>query len=164
MSEFSIQYQGLNKNEKYDSLIPQLKSLVEGEVDMIANISNIVAALKETFSFFWIGVYFVKSRNNIEELVLGPFQGPPACVRITKGKGVCGTSWQRKESIIVPDVNLFPGHIACSPHSRSEIVVPLIRNNSVVGVLDIDSTVEDNFDTTDERYLKEIADIISRLI
>jgi GAF domain-containing protein len=144
------------KEEKYKSLIPQIKALIEGELDLVANLANIVAALKEQFGWFWIGFYLVKE----DQLVLGPFQGPVACTRIMKGKGVCGTSWQKAQTIIVPDVEKFPGHIACSSLSRSEIVVPVIRNKKVMGVLDVDSSELDAFDTTDQKYLEEIATLI----
>ena len=156
--------EGLSKREKYETLFPQIKALVEGEEDLIANSANIVSALKEAFSFFWIGIYFVKNKNGKEELVLGPFQGPPACVRIAKGKGVCGSAWLKKEAIIVPDVNLFPGHIACSALTQSEIVIPIILNNIVLGVLDVDSTALNDFDTVDEKHLTEIAGLISKML
>ncbi len=164
MSEYIVLNEGLDKKEKYESLIPQIIALVEGEKDLIANTANILAVLKEAFSFFWTGIYFVKNENNKEELVLGPFQGPPACVRIAKGKGVCGTSWLTKAAIIVPDVNLFPGHIACSPLSKSEIVIPVIKNNVVLAVIDIDSSEISGFDSIDEIYLTKLADLISRMI
>ena len=164
MSETISIHEGLSKKEKYEALIPQIVSLVEGENDLIANTANIIAALKETFSFFWVGIYFIKNDNSKEELVLGPFQGPPACVRIAKGKGVCGTSWSTKSSLIVPDVNLFPGHIACSPFSKSEIVVPVIKNNEVLAVIDIDSSQPSDFDSIDEIYITEISKLISKMI
>src|SRR6185503_5476869 len=123
------------KKEQYEALIPQIKALMEGEPDLIANLANTVAALKEQFGWLWVGFYLVKN----DELVLGPFQGPVACTRIRKGRGVCGASWQREETVVVPDVEKFPGHIACSSLSKSEIVVPVIRNNKVLGVLDVDS-------------------------
>ena len=145
-----------NKAEQYQSLIPQVKGLIEGETDLVANLANVAAALKEQFGWLWIGFYVVK--NN--ELVVGPFQGPVACTRIRKGKGVCGTSWAEAKTIIVPDVEKFPGHIACSSLSRSEIVVPVIRNNNVVAVLDADSEDLDQFDATDQRYLEEIVNLI----
>ena len=154
----------LSKAEKYVALVPQLKALTEGETDGLANISNVIAGLKEVFSFFWIGIYFVKSFNNNQELVLGPFQGPVACTRIKKGKGVCGASWEKAESITVPDVELFPGHIACSSLSRSEIVVPIIKNNSVIAVLDVDSEFVSHFDETDQKYLEEICEMIAGFI
>src|SRR5688572_1907521 len=119
------------KEEQYESLLPQIKALLEGESDLIANLANITGALKEQFNWLWVGFYLVKN----DELVLGPFQGPVACTRIKKGKGVCGASWAKAQTLIVPDVEKFPGHIACSSLSRSEIVVPIIRNNKVLGVL-----------------------------
>ncbi len=152
---------GLNasKKERYEVLLPQLKALTEGEPDLIANLANIVAALRESMQFFWIGFYFVRG----QELVLGPFQGPVACTRIAFGKGVCGASWAKKETIVVPDVDQFPGHIACSSLSKSEIVVPVIKNGEVILILDIDSDSLATFDDTDAHYLKFVADLISRL-
>src|SRR5450432_3282825 len=144
------------KRESYQSIIPQIKALIDGEPDLIANLANTVAALKEQFGWFWIGFYLVKK----DELVLAPFQGPVACTRIKKGRGVCGASWARAETLIVPDVEAFPGHIACSSLSKSEIVVPVIRNNDVVAVLDVDSDKLNNFDETDQRYLEEIISLI----
>lgn len=141
-----------NKEEKYMAILPQLKALVEGEEDLIANLANLAAALKEVFGFFWVGFYLVK--NN--ELVLGPFQGPVACTRIAYGKGVCGMAWKEGKTQVVPDVEAFPGHIACSMASRSEIVVPVIRDKKVLMVLDIDSDKLDDFDRTDEKYLEEL--------
>jgi L-methionine (R)-S-oxide reductase len=154
----------LSKAEKYTALLPQLKALTEGESDTIANIGNVIAGLKDTFSFFWIGLYFVKPSTNGEELVLGPFQGPVACTRIQKGRGVCGTTWERAETIIVPDVDLFPGHIACSSLSRSEIVVPVIKNGIVIGVLDVDSEFVSHFDDTDGKYLEEVCKMIAAFV
>lgn len=149
----NIQILGTTKEEKYQALIPQIKNLLDGETDLIANMANITAALKTTFNFLWVGFYLVKD----QQLVLGPFQGPIACTRINYGKGVCGTSWQKKETIIVDDVETFPGHIACSSLSKSEIVVPLFNhNNECIGVLDIDSETYSTFDKTDEQYLLEI--------
>lgn len=145
------------KEEQYQSLIPQIKGLLEGEPDLVANLANTVAALKEQFGWLWVGFYLVKQ----DELVLAPFQGPVACTRIRKGRGVCGTSWVQAKTLIVPDVEKFPGHIACSSLSRSEIVVPVIRNGEVIGVLDVDSAEEDQFDETDQRYLEEIIGFIS---
>lgn len=145
------------KEAQYQSLIPQVKALIEGEPDLVANLANVVAALKEQFGWFWVGFYLVKG----EELVLGPFQGPIACTRIRYGKGVCGSSWARKETIIVPDVAQFPGHIACSSLSKSEIVVPIIREGNVIGVLDVDSAALNEFDTTDQRYLEEVVAAIA---
>lgn len=143
------------KNEKYKTLLPQIKALVENEHDSVANMANIAAVIKQTFGFFWIGFYVVKE----EELVLGPFQGPVACTRIRYGKGVCGTAWKEARTVVVPDVDEFPGHIACSSLSKSEIVVPVISNNVVVAVLDIDSEYLHTFDETDARYLEEIISI-----
>ena len=144
------------KEEQYVSLLPQLKALVEGEPDLIANLANVVAALKEQFDWLWVGFYIVKK----DELVLGPFQGPIACTRIKKGRGVCGSSWEKSEAIIVPDVEKFPGHIACSSLSKSEIVVPVIRNKKVIAVLDADSSDLNNFDVIDQKYLEEIISFI----
>jgi len=144
------------KEEQYRALIPQVKALLEGEPDIVANLANTVAALKEQFGWLWIGFYLVKEN----ELVLGPFQGPVACTRIKKGRGVCGSSWAQAKTLIVPDVEKFPGHIACSSLSRSEIVVPVIRNNEVIGVLDADSKDLNEFDETDQLYLNQIVDII----
>lgn len=144
------------KEERYKSLLPQIKALLDGEPDLVANLANVTAALKEQFGWLWVGFYLVKEN----ELVLGPFQGPVACTRIRKGKGVCGSSWAEKKTLIVPDVEKFPGHIACSSLSRSEIVVPLIRNGEVVAVLDADSSEFNQFDQTDQLYLEQIADLI----
>lgn len=146
-----------NKEEVYQSLLPQIKALIDGEPDLTANLANVCAALKEQFKWFWVGFYLVKQ----DELVLGPFQGPVACTRIRKGRGVCGSSWQQAATLIVPDVEKFPGHIACSSLSRSEIVVPIIRNNEVIGVLDVDSELLDQFDETDKKYLEEIVAAIT---
>jgi L-methionine (R)-S-oxide reductase len=145
------------KEEQYQSLLPQIKGLLEGETDLVANLANVAAALKEQFKWLWVGFYIVK--NN--ELVVGPFQGPVACTRIKKGKGVCGTSWAQAKTIIVDDVEKFPGHIACSSLSRSEIVVPVIRDAEVVAVLDVDSEFRDHFDETDKQYLELIIQEIS---
>jgi len=145
------------KQEQYKSLVPQIKALIEGEPDLIANLANVSAALKEQFNWLWVGFYLVK--NN--ELVLGPFQGPVACTRIKKGRGVCGTSWAEKKTLIVPDVEKFPGHIACSSLSRSEIVVPIIRDGEVLGVLDVDSEEQDKFNETDQKFLEQIVDLLT---
>ncbi|CDA86696.1 gAF domain-containing protein A [Bacteroides sp. CAG:754] len=145
-----------SKEEKYRELLPQLHALVSTETDFIANLANVAAALKQTFGFFWVGFYIVKG----DELVLGPFQGPIACTRIRIGRGVCGTAWKEVRTLIVPDVEQFPGHIACSSDSKSEIVVPMIRQGEVIGVLDIDSDTLDSFDTVDARYLEEICTYI----
>jgi GAF domain-containing protein len=145
------------KEEKYKELLPQIKSLLEDETDLIANLANICAALKQTFDFFWVGFYLIKQ----EQLVLGPFQGSVACTRINKGKGVCGTSWMKAETIIVPDVEQFPGHIACNAQSKSEIVLPLFDPyKNVIGVLDLDSDSLNSFDHIDEQYLKQIISLI----
>lgn len=146
-----------NKEEVYQSLLPQINALIDGEPDLIANLANICGALKEQFNWLWVGFYLVKN----DELVLGPFQGPVACTRIKKGRGVCGSSWQQAATLIVADVEKFPGHIACSSLSRSEIVVPIIRNNEVIGVLDADSELLDQFDETDKKYLEEIVAAIT---
>jgi L-methionine (R)-S-oxide reductase len=148
------------KAEKYRELVPQLKALLMGEKDEIANLANFVAALKETFGFFWVGFYLVKEN----ELVLGPFQGPIACTRIKKGKGVCGTSWEQGKTMLVPDVDQFPGHIACSSLSKSEIVLPLFKNQEVIGVLDVDSNQLNDFDEVDEKYLTELCQWLSSII
>lgn len=149
------------KEDQYQSLIPQIKALLEGETDLVANLATVAAALKEQFNDLWVGFYLIKSFDSAQdELVLGPFQGPVACTRIQKGRGVCGTSWAKEETLIVPDVEKFPGHIACSSLSKSEIVVPIIRNNKVIAVLDIDSKEPGHFDETDKKYLEQIVDLI----
>lgn len=144
------------KKEQYQQLIPLIKGVLEGETDLVANLGNVAAILKEQFKWWWIGFYLVKE----DELVLGPFQGPLACTRIRKGKGVCGSSWDKATTLIVPDVDQFPGHIACSSLSRSEIVVPVIRNGEVVAVLDADSEFYDHYDETDQVFLEEIVAMI----
>lgn len=152
-----LSIQGNTKEEKYQSLIPQVKSLVEGETDMIANMANVCAALKYGFNFFWIGFYLIKD----SQLVLGPFQGPIACTRINLGKGVCGTSWKNNEVIIVDDVDAFPGHIACSSLSKSEIVLPIYNSKKeIIGVLDVDSDEYKSFDKTDELFLNQIITLL----
>jgi L-methionine (R)-S-oxide reductase len=166
MSE-SISVSGTNKKEKYQSLLPQISSLIEGETDLIANLANIISALKYGMDFFWVGVYFVKDRQSgqgkIQELVLGPFQGPVACTRIALGKGVCGKSWEQKQTIIVEDVDKFPGHIACSSLSRSEIVLPAFdKKGNVILILDVDSEELGSFDETDKEYLEKIMKLISK--
>src|SRR6266550_1866922 len=151
------------KAEQYESLLPQIKGLLEGEPDLIANLANIVAALKEQFGWLWTGFYLIKPSAKIpkeNELVLAPFQGPVACTRIQKGKGVCGTSWEKSKTIIVPDVEKFPDHIACSSLSRSEIVIPVIRKNEVIAVLDVDSEQFNHFDETDQVYLEKLVELI----
>lgn len=140
------------KAEMYQHLFPQIKALLTGETDLIANLSNAAAALREQFGFFWVGFYIVKGN----ELVLGPFQGPVACTRIQMGKGVCGTSWKQAETIVVPNVDEFPGHIACSSASKSEIVIPIFKDGNVVAVLDVDSSDLNSFDATDAFYLEEL--------
>lgn len=144
------------KQEQYESLLPQIQGLLQGEPDLIANLANITGALKEQFNWLWVGFYIVKN----DELVLGPFQGPVACTRIRKGKGVCGTSWAQAATLIVRDVEQFPGHIACSSLSRSEIVLPVIRDNEVVAVLDVDSAALNEFDDTDKQYLEKVINLI----
>lgn len=144
------------KGEQYQQLIPQIKGVLEGETDLIANLGNVAAILKEQFNWWWIGFYLVKN----EELVLGPFQGPLACTRIRKGKGVCGSSWEQAKTLIVPDVDKFPGHIACSSLSKSEIVVPVIRDGKVVAVQDADSELYAHYDETDQQYLEQITALI----
>ncbi len=146
-----------SKEKKYESLIPQLKALTEDEPDLIANMANIAAALKEVFNFFWVGFYRVVD----DLLVLGPFQGPVACTRISYGKGVCGTSWKESKTQIVPNVDEFQGHIACSSQSKSEIVVPLLKDGSVKAVLDVDSDILENFDETDARFLEKIVALLN---
>ncbi|HSU51817.1 MAG TPA: GAF domain-containing protein [Segetibacter sp.] len=145
------------KEEQYISLIQQIEGLLTGETDLVANLANVSAALKEQFNWLWVGFYLVKQ----DELVLGPFQGPVACTRIKKGRGVCGTSWQQATTLIVPDVEKFPGHIACSSLSRSEIVVPVIKNNEVVAVLDVDSKEYNLFDEIDKKYLQQLVTLIN---
>ena len=153
----------------YEEILPQIKSITEGESDIVANTANVAAILKEAFNFFWVGFYFVKG----DELVLGPFQGPLACTRIKYGKGVCGTAWKEGKTIVVPDVEKFPGHIACSSLSRSEIVVPVFKNyrdtesdkasGNIVAVLDIDSKDLNTFDSTDAKYLEQLCCILGRI-
>lgn len=155
MSEQLI-IKGETKRELYSNLLPQIKSLVENEPDAIANMANISACLKDTFHFWWVGFYRVVG----DELVLGPFQGPVACTRIKRGRGVCGTAWKEKKTVVVPDVDKFPGHIACSSLSRSEIVVPLFKGDEVVAVLDIDSEKLSCFDEEDKAWLEEIVNVI----
>ena len=155
MAEHLIIHSG-NKAERYATLLPQLSAILEGETDAIANMANISACLWETFGFWWVGFYRVVG----EELVLGPFQGPLACTRIRKGRGVCGTAWERGQTIIVPDVELFPGHIACSSLSRSEIVVPVWHGSEIVAVLDIDSEALATFDEVDKEWLERIVALL----
>ena len=146
-----------NKNDRYSVLYSQIRSLLDSESDLIANMANVSSMIHQTFGFWWTGFYIARG----DQLVLGPFQGPPACTRIPFGKGVCGTAWMRKESIIVPDVEEFPGHIACSSLSRSEIVVPVIQNSEVTAVIDIDSKELDTFDDTDRIWLEKIGTLFA---
>jgi GAF domain-containing protein len=145
----------LSKEEKYRQLVPQVEGLIMGESNAVANMANLCAALKFGMDFFWVGFYLVDS----DELVLGPFQGPPACTRIKKGKGVCGFAWEKGETVIVPDVDRFPGHIACSSLSKSEIVVPIKKDGKVIAVLDVDSDALDNFNDTDKIFLEKICSL-----
>jgi L-methionine (R)-S-oxide reductase len=156
----SIVISGTTREEQYISLLPQIEALIHGEKDVIANLANIAAALKEGLGFFWVGFYLVK--NN--QLVLGPFQGPVACTRISKGKGVCGTAWDQKRTILVPDVDAFPGHIACSSASRSEIVLPAFKDGEVALVLDVDSDKLNDFSGADEEHLSKVMRMIERFL
>lgn len=149
----------VSREELYRQLIPQIASLIEGEVNLIANLANIAAALKQTFDFFWVGFYLVEN----EELVLGPFQGEIACTRIGFNKGVCGSCWANMETLIVPNVDEFPGHIACSSASKSEVVVPIILDNKVVAVLDVDSDKLNDFDSVDQDGLLQLSNLVSPL-
>lgn len=160
MAENLIIAESADREARYRQLIPQLESLTSGEPDLIANLANVVAAIRQTFGFFWIGFYLV--RDN--ELVLGPFQGPIACTRIGLGKGVCGTSWLEKKTIVVPDVDLFPGHIACSSDSKSEIVLPAFKNDTVALVLDIDSDQLNDFTALDARYLEQVMRLVEKFL
>jgi GAF domain-containing protein len=147
---------GETKQERYEALLPQIEAVVEDEPDLIANMANVAAMLHETFGFWWTGFYRVEG----QELVLGPFQGPMACTRIKKGRGVCGTAWAEAQTQVVPDVDQFPGHIACSSASRSEIVVPIFKEGEVIAVLDIDSAQLNTFDQTDRRYLEHVVKML----
>jgi GAF domain-containing protein len=158
MSENIFIDKNLSKEENYKSLIPQIKSLITGEEDFIANLANVSSALYFGMNYFWVGFYLVKN----EQLVLGPFHGPIACTRINLGNGVCGTSWQQKQTIIVPDVDKFPGHIACSSDSKSEIVIPGIIKGEVIFVLDVDSENLNSYDETDKKYLEELVNFITQ--
>lgn len=144
------------KEEQYEGLLPQINALVNSETDFIANLANVAAALKEQFNWFWVGFYLVKD----SELVVGPFQGPIACTRIAKERGVCGKSWEQKATLIVDDVNLFPDHIACSSLSQSEIVVPMLKDGIVIGVLDVDSLEKNSFDKLDQQYLEGVVSLL----
>ncbi len=156
MAKISVKLQEVKKNNT-KGLIPQIEGLLTGESDLVANLANVTAALKEQFGWLWVGFYIVKQ----DELVLGPFQGPAACTRIKKGRGVCGTSWQEEKTLIVADVEKFPGHIACSSLSKSEIVIPVMKGGEVVAVLDADSEKYDLFDKTDQQYFEKIAGLIN---
>ena len=156
MSEQIFVDTGLGKEAIYQSLLPQIEALISGEDNLVAKLANVTAALKQALDFFWVGFYLVEG----SELVLGPFQGPVACTRISKGRGVCGTAWATRKTVIVPDVDLFPGHIACSSMSKSEIVIPLFHGEEVNMVLDVDSTQKGDFDDIDEKYLGIICGLI----
>ncbi|MCO6359778.1 GAF domain-containing protein [Roseivirga pacifica] len=160
MAEELIVSNTATKEEKYQSLIPQIEALVTGEPDLTANLANIAAALKYGMDFFWVGFYLVKD----DELVLGPFQGPIACTRIRKGKGVCGTSWERAETVLVENVDEFPGHIACSSDSKSEIVLPAMKDGEVALILDVDSDRLSDFDATDQQYLEQLMRVVEGLL
>jgi L-methionine (R)-S-oxide reductase len=155
--------EALGKQAKYEALLPQIIALTKGESDMIANVANVIAALRTTFNFFWIGIYFVK-KEQAEELVLGPFQGPVACTRIARSRGVCGHAWDLAKTIIVPDVSKFQDHISCNSLSKSEIVIPVIKNKKVVAVMDIDSDELNSFDQDDKFYLEKISDHLAGII
>ncbi|MFO0496280.1 MAG: GAF domain-containing protein [Flavobacteriia bacterium] len=159
MAEDLVRISG-TKDDIYEGLFPQIVALIGSERDVVANLGNVCAALKEAFGFLWIGFYLVKN----DELVLGPFQGPIACTRIQKGKGVCGAAWEQEQTVLVPNVDLFAGHIACSSLSKSEIVVPLLKNGRVVGVLDVDSDELDAFDQIDKKHLEKLCQWISGLL
>lgn len=160
MSESLYIPESATKSEKYEAILPQIEALISGEPDLYANLANISAALKEAFDFFWVGFYLVKEN----QLVLGPFQGPIACTRISMGKGVCGTAWQEGKTILVPDVDAFPGHIACSSASKSEIVVPVFKGGLVAFVLDVDSDQLDDFDSVDQEYLEKLMESLGSKI
>jgi L-methionine (R)-S-oxide reductase len=160
MAEDLIISTSTDKQERYNTLVPQIEALVTGEPDLVANLSNMAAALKQTLGFFWVGFYLVKH----DQLVLGPFQGPIACTRIHLGKGVCGTAWKEKKTIIVPNVDEFPGHIACSSASKSEIVLPAFKNGEVFLVLDVDSDKLNDFDAVDAAALEHVMRIIETLL
>lgn len=158
MSESLYIPESATKAEKYEAILPQIEALITGEPDLYANLANISAALKEAFDFFWVGFYLAKEN----QLVLGPFQGPIACTRISMGKGVCGTAWQKGETVLVPDVDAFPGHIACSSASKSEIVVPVFKGGLVAMVLDVDSDQLDDFDAVDQEYLEKVMGVLGK--
>ena len=156
MAENLLVNRSLSKAEQYENLLPQIKALISGEPNMVANMANIAAALKQAFNFFWVGFYTLDENN----LVLAPFQGPIACTRIAFGKGVCGKVWESQETIVVDDVNAFPGHIACSSESLSEIVIPIFSKGNFIGVLDVDSNKLADFDSTDKKYLEELVTLL----
>ena len=158
MAETLFLPQSGTKEEIYQALLPQVEALITGEQDLVANLANIAAALREAFGFFWVGFYVVQG----QELVLGPFQGPIACTRINFGRGVCGTAWKEQKTQLVPDVEAFPGHIACSSASKSEIVVPAFQNGEVFLVLDVDSDLLDDFDAVDQRYLEALMGLLEK--
>lgn len=160
MSESLYIPEKATKAEKYEAVLPQIEALISGEPDLYANLANISAALKEAFDFFWVGFYLAKEN----QLVLGPFQGPIACTRISMGKGVCGTAWQEGKTVLVPDVDAFPGHIACSSASKSEIVVPVFKGGLVAMVLDVDSDQLDDFDTVDQEYLEKLMGVLGGML
>ena len=160
MAEELILTQSTDKAERYETLLPQIEALVTGEPDLTANLANVASALKYGMDFFWVGFYLVKE----DELVLGPFQGPIACTRIRMGKGVCGTAWEQGKTILVPDVDQFPGHIACSSDSKSEIVLPAFKDEKVALILDVDSDQLNDFDATDERYLEQLMRVVEKLL
>lgn len=164
MAETLIISQSTDKATRYQELIPQVEALTSGEPDLIANLSNIAAALRQSMNFFWVGFYIVKNNAGSQELVLGPFQGPIACTRIGFGKGVCGASWKEKKTIIVPNVDEFPGHIACSSDSKSEIVLPAFKNNEVALILDVDSDTLNDFNDTDAQYLQQVMSLIEKML
>ena len=174
MAEVLIVSPSTDKSERYKSLLPQIESLVSGEPDVVANLSNITAALRQSMNFFWVGFYIVKNNAvptgrqaltaGSQELVLGPFQGPIACTRIAFGKGVCGACWKEKKVMLVPNVDEFPGHIACSSDSKSEIVLPAFKNGEVALVLDVDSDKLNDFDKTDELYLQQVMRLIEKFL
>ena len=159
MAENLVILQDASRKQQYENVLPQVAALVADEPNLYANMANVSAVLKEAFGFFWVGFYLTEGA---EELVLGPFQGPVACTRIKKGKGVCGKCWELGTPVIVPDVDEFPGHIACSSLSKSEITIPVTKNGTVVGILDVDSEDLNDFDEVDEKYLLEIVELLSR--
>jgi L-methionine (R)-S-oxide reductase len=158
MAEQLVVSDSATRAEKYEQVLPQIEALLAGESDLVANLANVAAALKQTFNFFWVGFYLVKGN----ELVLGPFQGPIACTRIALGKGVCGSAWKEKRTFVVPNVDEFPGHIACSSDSKSEIVLPLFQDGVVTAVLDVDSDQLDDFDAVDDKYLNKLLRVVER--